>query len=194
MKLEDEFGYKLVPLPVLSASVFTAAKTSQSRRAAVNQSNKISNSKNGPAQNFILISTLSIEKRALIPRNTRNSVKLALTHTVLMSIKLSGNLIEHYQLISVLNELQLCRQNSPHLPLKDLETFLEQLRKEKFILKERKSLTEAESVYSWGPRAFVEFPPNNMATFLHKLATTNSKEEIEAKFVEKVTKVLSNNE
>ena len=118
---------------------------------------------------FILVSKLSPEKRALIPRNCRDAVSLAVTHTILMTIILSGNLIEHHQLISALNEVQICRQHSPVLPQKDLEGVLEQLRKEKYILKDRKSVTDPESVYSWGPRAFIEFPPNRMADFLHKV-------------------------
>lgn len=165
--LEDEFAYQLVPLPVVSGPAVAAAKTSQSKKAAVNQSTRISNSKIAPPQNFILISILASDKRAIIPRNSRNASKLAVTHTILMIIKLSGNLVEHLQLISTLNEVQLCRQNSPQLPLKDFEGFLEQLRKEKYILKDRKSMTEPESVYSWGPRAYIEFPPTNIADFLH---------------------------
>ena len=168
-KLEDEFAYQLVPLPIVGGPAVASAKTSLSKKAAVNQSTRINNSKQGPPQNFILISTLSPEKRAIIPRNSRNSRKLAITHTVLMVIKLSGNLAEHHQLISALNEVQLCRQSSPDLPQKDLEAFLEQLRKEKYILKDRKSVTDAESVYSWGPRAYIEFPPVNIADFLLKV-------------------------
>jgi len=168
-KLDAEFAYQLVPLPVVSGPAVAAAKTSQSKKAAVNQSNRIGNSRSGPPQNFILISTLSPGNRAIIPRNCRNSSKLAITHTILMIIKLSGNLVEHQQLISTLNEVQLCRQNSPQLPQKDFEAFLEHVRKEKYILKDRRSVTESESVYSWGPRAYVEFPPANIAEFLHKV-------------------------
>ena len=174
-KLEEEFAYSLVPLPVVSGPTVAASKTSQSKKAAVNQANRINNSKNGPPQNFILVSTLSPEKRAIIPRNCRDAVTLAITHTVLMVIRLSGNLIEHHQLISALNEVQLCRQNSPQLPQKELEGFLEQLKKEKYILKDRKSVTESESVYSWGPRAYIEFPPPKMAEFLYKVNNFNAK-------------------
>lgn len=169
IKLEDEFAYQLVPLPVVGGPAVAAAKTSLSKKAAVNQVTKIQNSKTGPPQSFILVSLLSSDKRAIIPRNTRNATKLAFTHTILMIIRLSGNLIEHLQLISALNEVQLGRQNSSHLSLNDLDGFLEHLRKEKYILKDRKSMTESESVYSWGPRAYIEFPPSNIAEFLHKV-------------------------
>lgn len=59
--LETNFAFKLVPMPLVSASVNVAAKTNQARKAAVNQSAKIANSKSGPPQIFSLISTFNQE-------------------------------------------------------------------------------------------------------------------------------------
>lgn len=86
-----------------------------------------------------------------------------------MIIKLSGNSIDHFQLVKALNEIQMCKVDSPELSHKDLEPFLEQMRKEKYILREKRNIMETDSIYSWGPRAFIEFPPSNMAEFMFKV-------------------------
>lgn len=167
--LESNFGYRLVPLPVVAGSANVAAKTNKSRRAVVAQANKISGSKAGPPQNFILVSTLNHHQRSLISRNCRNPEHLAVLHTVLMIIKLSGNSLEHQHLIAAMNELRLCLDDSSVMPLKDFDSFLDRIRREKYILKEKKNLMDTESVYSWGPRAYIEFPPANMAEFIFKV-------------------------
>lgn len=167
--LEDNFGSKLEPMPFVTAAITAAAKTNQSRKAAVNQLNKVTSSKSAPPQHYMLVSTLKVEERAKIPRSTRDAVRLGIIQAILLIIKLSGNSIEHKQLVAALNELQLCRNNSEELAQGDLESFLEQMKREKYILKEKKNLVEVESVYSWGPRAYVEFPSNNMAAFLYKV-------------------------
>lgn len=167
--LEEMLGYKIEPMPFVTAAVTAAAKTNQSRKAAVNQMNKVASSKTSPPQHYMLVSTLKVEERSKIPRSTRDAVRLGVMQSILLIIKLSGNSIEHKQLVAALNEIQLCRNNSKELAQGDLESFLEQMRREKYILKEKKNLMEVESLYSWGPRAYVEFPSNNMAEFLYKV-------------------------
>lgn len=169
--LNENFAYKLEPMPVVSGAVTVAAKTNQSRKAAVNQMNKVASSKSAPPQHYMLISTLKIEERSKIPRSSRDTVRLGIIQAILLIIKLSGNIIEHQQLIAALNEIQLCRPSSEELPQKDFESFMEQLKRERYILKEKKNIMESESVYSWGPRAFIEFPSKNMAEFLFKVRT-----------------------
>lgn len=167
--LDENFAYKLEPMPVVSGAVTISAKTNQSRKAAVNQINKVASSKSAPPQHFVLISTLNIEKRLKIPRSSRDAVRLGIIQAILLIIKLSGNIIEHQQLIVALNEIQLCRPDTEELAQKDLESFMEQLKRERYILKEKRNVMESESVYSWGPRAFIEFPSINMAEFLYKV-------------------------
>lgn len=153
-------------MPVVSASNIAAAKTNQSRRAAVNQKARTETSKSGPPQTFCLISTLSNQQRAMMPSASRDKIRLAVLHAILMIIKLSGNSIEHGHLIGSLNDIQLFLADSPRYALKDLDPFLEQIRKERYILKEKKNITDSVSIYSWGPRAYVEFPPKNIAEYL----------------------------
>ena len=167
--LDENFAYKLEPMPVVSGAVTVAAKTNKSRKAAVNQMNKVASSKSAPPQHFMLISTLKIEERSKIPRSSRDAVRLGIIQAILLIIKLSGNIIEHQQLIAALNEIQLCRPDTEVLTQKDLESFMEQLKRERYILKEKRNMMESESVYSWGPRAFIEFPSINMAEFLYKV-------------------------
>ena len=167
--LENNFAYKLVPMPIVSGAVIVSAKTNQSRKAAVNQMNKIASSKSAPPQHYMLISTLSIEEKTKLPRSTRDSIRLGIIQAILLIIKLSGNTIEHRQLITALNEINICRPESKELAQKDLDSFLEQLKREKYILKDKKNMMDNESIYSWGPRAFVEFPSENMAEFLFKV-------------------------
>jgi hypothetical protein len=50
--LSDNFGFLLVPLPVVSRPVTMSASNNKSRKAAVIQSNKASSSKTGPPQTF----------------------------------------------------------------------------------------------------------------------------------------------
>lgn len=167
--LSDNFGFLLVPLPVVSRPVTMSASNNKSRKAAVIQSNKASSSKTGPPQTFALISTLSTQIRAKFPTTSRDTQRLGFLHAILMIIKLSGNNIEHKHLISALNEIKLAHNENSPLLLKDLDPFLEQLKKEKYILREKKSMMDNESVYSWGPRAVVEFDPHNMAEFIFKV-------------------------
>lgn len=172
--LDENFGYKLVPLPVVSGVITAAAKTNQSRKAAVNLLNKVANSKSAPPQAYTLVSTLSTEERALIPSACRDPVRLAIIQAILLIIKLTGNTIEHQQLIAALNELQICRPDSKELSQSNLDSFMEQLKRERYIMKDKKNLMENDSVYSWGPRAYVEFPSSNMAEFLLKVQSIRS--------------------
>lgn len=166
-KLKDDFGYELVPLPVVAPiNISAAAKTNQSRRAAVNQKAKAEISKTGPPQAFCLVTTLTQQQRAIMPRTCRKRRDLAVIHAILMIIKLSGNVIEHRHLIASLNEIELFVVDSSGSNAYDLEHFLEKMKRERYILKERNSIIDSESLYSWGPRAYVEFPPKNMSEFL----------------------------
>lgn len=164
--LEENFAFKLVPLPVVSASVNVPAKTNRAKKSAVAQANKMANSKTSPPQMYSLVSTFTQKERSKFPATSRDPLRLAIIHTTLMIIKLSGNNVDRPQLVKALHEIQMCKTDSSELPLKDLDAFLEQLKKEKYILKERKNVTETEPVYSWGPRAFIEFPPKSMTDFL----------------------------
>ena len=171
-KLSDDFGFELVPLPVVTGMSVASAKTNQSRRAVVTRKAKAENSKSAPPQTFGLISNLLQNQRAMLPRASRDKVRLAILHSILMIISLSGNCIEHLHLIASLNEINLCRSDSKDFPQKDLDSFLEQLKREKYILKEKRNATcDSDSVYSWGPRAYIEFPSKNMSDFLLKVKT-----------------------
>jgi hypothetical protein len=167
--LDDNFAYKIEPMPIVTGAVTVSAKTNQSRKAAVNQLNKVASSKSGPPQNYLLISTLNIERRSKIPRSSRDAVRLGIIHVILLIIKLSGNSIDHKQLFAALNEIHLCRNDTDELAQGDLDSFLEQLKREKYILKEKRNFMESDSIYSWGPRAYIEFPSENMAEFLYKV-------------------------
>lgn len=156
-------------MPVVNPTNLTSAKTNQSRKAAVNQKAKVESSRSGPPQTFCLISTLTQQQRAILPSACRDKVRLAILHAILMIIKLSGNVIEHSQLIASLNQIKLFCVDSHKYPLKELEPFLEQLRRERYILKEKKNITDSESIYFWGPRAYIEFPPTNISEYLLKV-------------------------
>jgi len=167
--LNENFGCLLVPLPIVAKPIIVSASTNKSRKAAVIQSNKAANSKYSAAQSFALISTLSINEKSLIPQNVRDTQRLAVIQAILMIIKLSGNMIEHRHLLAALNDIKLAHNDTGPLPFKDLDSFLELMKREKYILREKKNLLETESIYSWGPRAYIEFQPKRMANFLFKV-------------------------
>lgn len=176
--LDTNFGFELIPLPVIAGPVATSSvSTNKSRKAAVIQNQKAHSSKSLPPQAYILISTLPTQNRAFLPSASRDPVRLAIIQAILMIISLSGNNVEHNDLFKALNEINLFRDtytdNSSNEALsfkrKDFDPFLEQLRKERYILKVKNEMVENGSIYSWGPRAYLEFSPKNMSEFLFKV-------------------------
>lgn len=167
--LSENFGFKIVELPMVISSNVSAASTSASRKAAITQKSKVASSSNQLAQSFALISNLSIDDRALIPRTSRDPLKLAIIQIILVVIKLSADNLDHQTLVSSLINLGLILdKNSEEMQIGKLVDVLDDLKKDRYILKTKQPLSN-NSFYSWGPRAFVEFPPENLANLLFKV-------------------------
>lgn len=156
-ELQDTFGMRLVPIEASSGRASSAASTSAARRQAV------AKKQHGPAQ-YILVSALTTEQhgRLLGLRHSR-LVELGLLAVVLLFTRLTGGQLAQEEL-----ERQVVALGYPTLsPMecRPLPQLVEVWTRQRYLSTYKRLPADADAeelMVGWGPRAFVEFPPQHL--------------------------------
>lgn len=162
IKLEEEFAMKLVPLPARTRHISTQTVAGR-RTVTAAQNTKPSTMGNNK---YILLS--STERRLDGVAFHPNPARLGLLSVILTLIVLSGNELEEEILMEKLAGLSIDFPYDGQFG--SIDTWIDELKKQKYIAADKKLDDPNVIILSTGPRAALEFPPERLAAFATDLA------------------------
>jgi hypothetical protein len=168
-QLRKLFGMQIIPLPpsLESKLLLPSASNSARRKQAVAQAVKASHTPNTVPMAYALVSSLPDEEANLLPARNSIPAELALLQVILVTIALSGGVLDYHDLRNALMDVNLYTASLNDPEIGALDALLAKFTKQRHLVKARNPADTSSHIFTWGPRAFVEFPIESLTELIY---------------------------